>query len=103
MASGGYPGGYKTGFPITGLEQVDPEVLIFHAGTKMEEGRVVTAGGRVLTVVATGKTLAEAREKVYSNLPRIHFDGCHYRGDIAISEHYNSPSPNLSLQGRGIL
>ena len=83
MASGGYPGSYKTGFPISGLEQVDPEILIFQAGTKLEEGRTVTAGGRVLTVVATGKTLAEARDKVYLNLPRIHFEGCHYRKDIA--------------------
>jgi phosphoribosylamine--glycine ligase len=83
MASEGYPGSYKTGFPITGLERIDREIIIFHAGTKMEGGQIVTAGGRVLTVVATGKTLAEARAKVYQNLPRIHFEGCHYRRDIA--------------------
>jgi phosphoribosylamine--glycine ligase len=84
MASAGYPGSYKTGFPITGLDDLDKDTLVFHAGTKLgSEGEVLTSGGRVLTVVATDKTIAEAREKVYSNIPRIHFDGCHYRKDIA--------------------
>ena len=85
MASAGYPGKYKTGFPITGLDKLDKDILVFHAGTKMgsEPGQVLTNGGRVLTVVAMGKTIAEAREKVYLNLPRIHFEGCHYRRDIA--------------------
>jgi len=82
MASAGYPGSYKTGFPITGLDKLDAGILIFHAGTTMREG-IVTDGGRVLTVVARGKTLEEARDKVYINLPRIHFEGCHYRRDIA--------------------
>jgi len=86
MASAGYPGSYKTGFPITGLDNLDKDILVFHAGTKLgsEPGQVLTNGGRVLTVVATGKTIAEARQKVYSNLPRIHFEGCHYRKDIAL-------------------
>ncbi len=84
MASGGYPGSYKTGFPITGLGDLDEDIEVFHAGTKLETGQVLTSGGRVLTVVARGKTLAEAREKVYANIPRIHFDGCHYRKDIAL-------------------
>jgi phosphoribosylamine--glycine ligase len=84
MASVGYPGSYKMGFPITGLDDLDKDIQVFHAGTKLESGQVLTNGGRVLTVVATGKTLAEAREKVYLNLPRIHFDGCHYRKDIAL-------------------
>ncbi|MDP2931271.1 MAG: phosphoribosylamine--glycine ligase [Chloroflexota bacterium] len=84
MASGGYPGSYKTGFPITGLDDVDKDILVFHAGTKLGlDGEVLTGGGRVLTVVATGKTVAEARRKVYANLPRIKFAGCHYRKDIA--------------------
>jgi phosphoribosylamine--glycine ligase len=83
MASGGYPGSYKTGFAISGLDEVDKDILVFHAGTKPEAGRVLTNGGRVLTVVATGKNLAEAREKVYQNIHRIHFEGCHYRKDIA--------------------
>ncbi len=84
MASVGYPGSYKTGFPITGLDNLDKDILVFHAGTKLgREGQVLTNGGRVLTVVATGTTLAEAREKVYNNISRIHFEGCHYRQDIA--------------------
>ena len=86
MASGGYPGNYKQGLPISGLERVDPNIVLFHAGTKMDGGKICTAGGRVLTVVSTGKTIAEAREKVYLNLPRISFEGCHYRKDIAAEE-----------------
>ena len=85
MASAGYPGSYKTGFPITGLDELDKDILVFHAGTKVGStpGKVLTNGGRVLTVAATGKTIAEAREKVYHNTSRIHFEGCHYRKDIA--------------------
>ena len=84
LASAGYPGSYKTGFVISGLGEVDKDILVFHAGTKLEGGKVLTNGGRVLNVVATGKNLAEAREKVYQNIPRIRFDGCHYRKDIAL-------------------
>ena len=85
MASAGYPGSYKTGFPITGLDKVDKDIQVFHAGTRAGDkpGQVLTNGGRVLTVVATGSTIAKAREKVYANLPRIKFEGCHYRRDIA--------------------
>ena len=82
MASAGYPGSYKTGFPITGLDKLDEDILVFHAGTATREG-VVTSGGRVLTVVAKGEALDEARARVYANIPRIHFEGCHYRRDIA--------------------
>ena len=86
MASAGYPGSYKTGLPITGLDSLDKEISVFHAGTKIDRdtGQVLTSGGRVLTVVATGKTIDEAREKVYANTPRIQFEGCHYRKDIAV-------------------
>jgi phosphoribosylamine--glycine ligase len=85
MASGGYPGKYKTGFPIYGLDDVDDEIMVFHAGTKMgDNGEILTNGGRVLTVVATGKGLNEAREKVYRNISHISFDGCYYRRDIAL-------------------
>ncbi|TES88628.1 MAG: phosphoribosylamine--glycine ligase, partial [Dehalococcoidia bacterium] len=85
MASAGYPGKYQTGFPISGLNEVDRDIMVFHAGTKEgpTPGEVVTSGGRVLTVVATGKDLTEAREKVYNNIVRIHFEGCQYRSDIA--------------------
>ncbi|MFC2042335.1 phosphoribosylamine--glycine ligase [Chloroflexota bacterium] len=84
MASGGYPGSYQTGFAISGLDELDEDILVFHAGTrKGTSGQVLTSGGRVLTVVATEKTIAEARKKIYANLPRIHFEDCHYRKDIA--------------------
>ncbi len=84
LASGGYPDDYQTGFSISGLAAVEPDVLVFHAGTAFaEDGSVVTAGGRVLTVAATGPTLADARAKAYRNVQHIHFSRCHYRRDIA--------------------
>jgi phosphoribosylamine---glycine ligase len=85
MASAGYPGDYKTGMPINGLKDVDKDILVFHAGTRVgnKPGEVLTNGGRVLTVVATGKTTDEARNKIYINLPRIRFEGAQYRRDIA--------------------
>lgn len=84
MASGGYPGSYKTGYPISGLEDVDKDIMVFHAGTKtFNNGEVLTGGGRVLTVVAKGKDLEAARKKVYQNITRIKFKDCYYRKDIA--------------------
>jgi phosphoribosylamine--glycine ligase len=85
LASGGYPANYKTGLPITGLDTVDSDVVVFHAGTRRgDDGALVTAGGRVLNVVATGQSLEEARTKAYANVARIHFEGMHYRGDIGL-------------------
>ncbi|UCG55187.1 MAG: phosphoribosylamine--glycine ligase [Dehalococcoidia bacterium] len=85
LASGGYPGEYKKGFPVNGLDSLDDNIIIFHAGTKLDEtGRIITSGGRVLTVVAIAETLAQAREKVYNNISRIQFEGCYYRKDIAL-------------------
>ncbi len=87
MSSGGYPGNYETGFPVQGIDSVDRDVLVFHAGTKLgSDGRVYTDGGRVLTVVGVGRDMVEAREKVYRNIPNIYFEGCHYRKDIALRE-----------------
>ena len=84
MASGGYPGSYQTGFPVTGLDELDKDIVVFQAGTRLgSDGEVLTSGGRVLTVTALGRTLAEARKKVYANIFRINFKGCHYRKDIA--------------------
>jgi phosphoribosylamine--glycine ligase len=86
-ASAGYPGKYKTGFAIRGIDSVDKDVLVFHAGTRLEsDGIIYTDGGRVLTVAGIGKDMAEAREKVYGNIPNIHFEGCYYRKDIALRE-----------------
>jgi len=87
MSSGGYPGSFKTGLPVKGIDSVDKDVLVFHAGTKLRnDGVVYTDGGRVFTVVGVGKNMAEAREKVYRNIDRIHFEGCYYRKDIALRE-----------------
>jgi phosphoribosylamine--glycine ligase len=87
MASGGYPGDYKTGFAIEGLDKVDAKIMVFHAGTRRkDDSQICTDGGRVLAVTACGKTMAEARNKVYENIIRIHFQDCHYRKDIAARE-----------------
>jgi phosphoribosylamine--glycine ligase len=87
MSSAGYPGSYQTGFPIRGINNVDKDVLVFHAGTKLgSDGVVYTDGGRVLTIAGVGRGMAEARDKVYRNVPRIYFEGCYYRKDIALRE-----------------
>ncbi len=108
MASAGYPGSYKRGFPIEGLDKfvaysnkkknfkksynqisakAEKDLLVFHSGTKLgDDGKLYTNGGRVLTVVGTGKNMAEARAKVYRNITNIYFKGCHYRRDIALRE-----------------
>jgi phosphoribosylamine---glycine ligase len=86
LASGGYPGSYETGRPIRGLDEASrlSGVQVFHSGTKMRDGRVVTAGGRVLTVSALGPTLEEARARAYEGCSLISFDGMHQREDIAV-------------------
>ncbi|MBI2918314.1 MAG: phosphoribosylamine--glycine ligase [Chloroflexi bacterium] len=87
LSSAGYPGSYQTGFPIVGLDTVDRDVQVFHAGTaRNERGEVVTAGGRVLAVAATGADMVQARQRLYANVPRVHFQGYHYRRDIALRE-----------------
>ena len=86
LAAGGYPGQYATGRAIGGLDQVPSNALVFHAGTRRTGGDVVTAGGRVLTVAAVAPTLADARLSAYAAAERIHFDGAHYRRDIAARE-----------------
>ena len=85
LASGGYPGHYKTGLAVTGLDKIEKQVVVFHAGTKLDEsGRVFTNGGRVLTLTATGKTTLEARNRIYANIQNIQFEGAQYRKDIAM-------------------
>jgi phosphoribosylamine--glycine ligase len=83
MASGGYPGKYPTGKTIEGLDCVN-NATIFHAGTRLENGRTVTVGGRVLGVTALGKTLAAARDSAYAAVSQIHFENAHFRRDIAV-------------------
>jgi phosphoribosylamine--glycine ligase len=85
LTSNGYPGEYRTGLPIGGLDAASEieGVTVFHSGTTMRDDRVVTAGGRVLSVSAMADTLEEARTKAYEACSRISFDGMHYRRDIA--------------------
>ena len=85
MTSPGYPGSYPTGLPIQGLPVSSGEsrVAVFHAGTKRDSNRVVTAGGRVLAITAWGPSLLDARAQVYQAVPSILFEGRHYRTDIA--------------------
>ena len=88
MASGGYPGHYEKGIPIEGLDengQVDGAV-VYHAGTAEKDGRLVTNGGRVLGVTATGETLPEALQKAYEAVGKIYWDGVHYRRDMGATK-----------------
>jgi len=86
LASGGYPGKYEKGKEITGIEEAEkvPTVVVFHAGTKIENGKLVTSGGRVLNVTALGRDIVEARERAYRAVEKIHFEGMHYRKDIGL-------------------
>ena len=83
LASGGYPVKYEKGKVIE-IGALDPDVFLYHAGTAVKDGKLVTAGGRVLGVSAKGATAEEAREKAYENVRKISFDGMHYRTDIGI-------------------
>ena len=83
LASGGYPEAYEKGKEIT-FGDLDKDVTVYHAGTANKDGKVVTSGGRVLGVVAKGADIEAARQKVYANAEKIHFDGMYYRKDIGI-------------------
>ena len=84
LASGGYPGKHEVNKDITGLDDVDDDINIFFAGVKNANGKLLTAGGRVMAVVGSGETLDEAREKTYKNVSKIKFDNMHYRTDIGL-------------------
>jgi phosphoribosylamine--glycine ligase len=87
LASGGYPGDYEKGKVITGVAAAEalPGVIVYHAGTRLlDDGTLVTSGGRVLDVTALAPTLAEARARAYEAVSRISFDGMSYRSDIAV-------------------
>ncbi|MFQ5575272.1 MAG: phosphoribosylamine--glycine ligase, partial [Terriglobia bacterium] len=86
LASGGYPGNYRTSVPIRGLKAAAREkgVDIFHAGTEVSAGHIVTAGGRVLNVCGRGRTFEEARRRAYGAVDQIKFDGAQYRTDIGL-------------------
>ena len=84
MASGGYPGKYTKGCPIEGVSDAEKlsDVIVFHAGTAMEQGRLITGGGRVLGVTAIGETLKGAIARAYDAVDLIHWEGAYYRSDI---------------------
>lgn len=83
LASGGYPGSYRKGDPITGLDSVE-DAIVFHAGTALnDKGQIVTNGGRLLGVTSIGNDIESAREKAYCAVEQIHYEGKHYRTDIA--------------------
>ena len=92
IASGGYPGSYIKGKEITGLDLLknQKDIHVFHAGTKSENGKIVTNGGRVLNVVASGNGISEAQKKVYDAVSKISFEGAYYRKDIASKAIKNS-------------
>jgi len=82
LASGGYPEKYETGKEITGLEQLDEDIIVYNGGTKNSDEKILTDGGRVLAVTALDDTIENAREKVYKNIERIKFEKMEYRKDI---------------------
>ncbi|SNR82049.1 phosphoribosylamine--glycine ligase [Desulfurobacterium atlanticum] len=84
LASKGYPGKYEKGKEITGIDEAEKidDVVVFHAGTAIKDGKLVTNGGRVLNVTAMGKDVKEAIKNVYNAVDKIHFDGMHFRKDI---------------------
>ena len=86
LASRGYPGNYQTGFAIDGLGTIERDVFVFHAGTAAGPGGYTTAGGRVLTLVALGETMGEARDRAHRHVERIRFEGIAYRHDLALRE-----------------
>lgn len=85
-ASGGYPESYEKGYPITGLEEIKnrEDIVVFHAGTKMQDGKFVTNGGRVLGITGIGKNLDEAIKIAYQGVEIVDFDKKHFRHDIGV-------------------
>ncbi len=84
LTSGGYPDNYEKGKVITGLEDLDKDIVVFHSGTKMVDQNLVTNGGRVIGITASASTVEEAANKVYENINKINFEGMHYRTDIGM-------------------
>lgn len=82
LTSGGYPENYEKGKVISGLENLDSDIVVFHSGTKFDNENIVTNGGRVIGITAKGKTVKEAAQKVYENIKKINFEKMHYRKDI---------------------
>jgi phosphoribosylamine--glycine ligase len=83
IASGGYPSQYAKGVPIFGMEKVK-DAVVYHAGTALKDGEIVTNGGRVLGITALGANIPEARKKAYGEIEKVNFEGAQYRTDIGI-------------------
>lgn len=84
LTSGGYPDNYEKGKVITGLENLDEDIVVFHSGTKMDGNNLVTNGGRVIGITAKATSVKDAAYKVYENIKKINFEGMHYRTDIGL-------------------
>lgn len=84
LTSGGYPNSYEKGKIITGIQNLDKDIVVFHSGTKMVDGNLVTNGGRVIGITAKAETVKDAAAKVYENIKKISFEGMHYRTDIGV-------------------
>lgn len=84
LTSGGYPESYEKGKVISGLENLDKDIVVFHSGTKILDNNLVTNGGRVLGITAKASSVEDAAKKVYENIKRINFEGMHYRNDIGM-------------------
>ena len=102
LASGGYPGNYDKGKEISGIEDAEKEsnIMVFHAGTKMEDKKILTNGGRVLGISATADTLQEALAKTYKAIEKISFEGIQYRRDIgkkALALQENNGNDSMGL------
>nr|WP_242025711.1 phosphoribosylamine--glycine ligase [Leptolyngbya sp. FACHB-36] len=93
LASGGYPGTYKKGYPITGLDQVD-DAIVFHAGTQRQPQAIVTDGGRVLNVTAVGDSIDRAIAQAYTAINALQFEGMYYRRDIGHRARTVEPTSN---------
>ncbi|KPU45930.1 phosphoribosylamine--glycine ligase [Oxobacter pfennigii] len=87
IASGGYPGSYEKGKVITGLDNMPSDVVVFHSGTKLQDGQIKTDGGRVLGVTAKGADYSVSSKKVYEVIDNISFEGMHYRKDIGVKKY----------------
>ena len=83
-SSGGYPGDYERDIPINGLNVLDKNIIVFHAGTKQVKNQVLTNGGRVIGLTAVGKNLSSALSQAYRSLDKIYFKGMHFRKDIGV-------------------
>jgi len=96
LASGGYPGQFRIGLPIRGLDDVPEDILVFHAGTGSLGADIVTAGGRVLNIVARGASIPQASDRVYGAIRGIQFEAMQYRGDVGLSVDVATGAPAIA-------